>query len=208
MGAKKRWEAHVQESERKPRNECLYLNNAIRKYGAHSFQIDVIFTAETIHLLNEAEERLIIEYNTLAPHGYNLRNGGTNKIWTDQVKEKIRKHAKIRMCKYSDEHVNVIMHELQNGLSKVEVSNKYEIPLSTLRSWLNGNRRKTRTHMDSEAVKLAYKSCSLFYDEYTKNIILEKLKEGISSKTLIEKYRVPGSTISAWKKQANITVRT
>jgi transposase len=223
-GAKRRWEAHVQEAERKPRNECLYLNNAIRKYGAHAFQIDVIFTAETIELLNEAEERLIIEYNTLVPHGYNLRNGGTNKIWTDQVKEKIRNTnlgkkrseaskekmrecAKTRKCKYSDEHVNVIMNELQNGLSKIEVSDKYNVPLSTLRSWLNGNRRKTRTKMDSEAVKLAHESSSLFHDENTKTIILEKLREGVSSKILIKKYKIPGQTISQWKKRENIAVR-
>ena len=50
---------------------------AIAKYGPDAFEFTVIFVAASKLELDEAEIRLIAEYNALAPSGYNLREGGS-----------------------------------------------------------------------------------------------------------------------------------
>ena len=224
-GGKRRWEAHIHEAYRKPKNECIYLNNAIRKYGEDAFEFEIIHSADTIEELNKVEERLIIEHNTLIPNGYNMRKGGYNKQWTDDVKFKIREtntgqsrsdytkslikeKAKTRPCKYTDDFVQTVLTQLKLGKSKTEVSSEYNVPLSTLRSWLNCNRRYNRTHTNKDLIHSAHEKSSLFHNSSIKTMIIEKLTQGITIKDLSEEYNVPNQTISDWrKKQANLQTR-
>ena len=75
VGSEKRWKQHV--AEAKTRNGgCWALNSAILKYGADSFVIEVLQICATREELDECEDKLIKEYNTRAPNGYNIRSGG------------------------------------------------------------------------------------------------------------------------------------
>lgn len=56
-----------------------YLYHAMQKHGEEAFTHEVIDWADSIEELNELEKRYITEYDTLAPNGYNLREGGGNK---------------------------------------------------------------------------------------------------------------------------------
>lgn len=51
------------------------LHQAIRKYGAKNFSVDVVIECD-VEDLDEMEKYYIIEYNTITPNGYNILSGG------------------------------------------------------------------------------------------------------------------------------------
>lgn len=59
--------------------KCRALEAAIRKYGAECFTIAELAAATTQDELNELEARYVHELSTIAPTGYNLREGGGAK---------------------------------------------------------------------------------------------------------------------------------
>uniref|UniRef100_A0A6C0KKY4 GIY-YIG domain-containing protein n=1 Tax=viral metagenome TaxID=1070528 RepID=A0A6C0KKY4_9ZZZZ len=62
------------------KNQCTYLNNAIRLYGKEAFEVELITTCLK-EQTDEYEMKYIKEYNTLYPNGYNLTKGG--KVFKD-----------------------------------------------------------------------------------------------------------------------------
>ena len=66
----KRWYEHC-----KSTNQCKALINAINKYKADNFTVEVIHTALD-NELDELEIFYIAKFNSISPHGYNLESGG------------------------------------------------------------------------------------------------------------------------------------
>jgi hypothetical protein len=67
-GVKRRWGDHLSEAIRNiKKNQCTYLNNAIRKYGKDDW---------TVTLLLECSSEKLNEKESLYPTGYNLTGGG------------------------------------------------------------------------------------------------------------------------------------
>lgn len=52
------------------------ISRAINKYGRNNAKIDMLLIAYDIKSLYEAEEKAIVKFNSIAPHGYNLSIGG------------------------------------------------------------------------------------------------------------------------------------
>lgn len=76
FGTNGRFKDHISEAmcNTKP-NQCQYLNNAIRKYGADRFKVEILETCEKGDLDNR-EIYYIQQLNSLYPNGYNLTKGG------------------------------------------------------------------------------------------------------------------------------------
>lgn len=55
--------------------EYSMVSKAIQKYGIENFKITILKVCE-VESLNDWEVRLIKEYGTLCPNGYNIRTGG------------------------------------------------------------------------------------------------------------------------------------
>ena len=72
----KRWKEHLDEAKN-PDLMCQsrLLNESIRKYGVDCFTIDLICVCE-VNDLDNLESQYVLEYNSLAPFGYNLTSGG------------------------------------------------------------------------------------------------------------------------------------
>ena len=87
-GAKGRFRSHIREAFGSMDDHCLYLNNALRKYGVDNFSVEVLEQCKTIEEMNDVECNLIKKYNTLAPNGYNLQTGGTNTIHSKETCQK------------------------------------------------------------------------------------------------------------------------
>jgi group I intron endonuclease len=87
-GTDGRWKVHVASATRE-RNGCIALNSAIRKYGAHNFEVKPLIFCE-IQKLNYYEVKFIREYSTLAPYGYNLKSGGAHGRQHPETIEKLR----------------------------------------------------------------------------------------------------------------------
>lgn len=85
FGFHKRLEDHISEARcQTKRNQSMYLNNAIRKYSADNFVVELILRCE----LNEMdcyEQYYIDYYQTLFPNGYNLTIGGAGQFYVASV---------------------------------------------------------------------------------------------------------------------------
>lgn len=89
-GSRQRWKDHISEAiNNNSKSQCTYLNNAIRKYGPESFEIEVIFTTTDESELNELEINFIKEYDSIAPNGYNLTHGDEGNRPSDITRQKM-----------------------------------------------------------------------------------------------------------------------
>ena len=65
------------------------IGKAIQKYGWENFEVVVIEECTTIEQLNEREKFWIAKYNSIAPNGYNLTEGGNNGLLSEMSRLKI-----------------------------------------------------------------------------------------------------------------------
>ena len=79
------------------------ISRAMRKYGYEHFSIVEISTAENKKELMQMEKDYILEYNSLAPNGYNFTTGGEDYGFLPETITKISRKQKGR--KFSDEHL-------------------------------------------------------------------------------------------------------
>ena len=71
------------------RKRKSYIGNAINKYGEDNFKVELILRCDN-KMLDEYEIKFISAYNTIKPNGYNLTEGGSVNILTEESREKIR----------------------------------------------------------------------------------------------------------------------
>ena len=85
-----RWKQH-----RQMRSRMLgrYILNAYRKYRIENFEFKIICMTFD-ECCNAMEEYYIKKFNTLAPNGYNLREGGKNSKHNEESKELMRQNRK------------------------------------------------------------------------------------------------------------------
>jgi group I intron endonuclease len=83
-----RWNGHKNEAKNH-KNCSVALDNAIRKYGDNSFELQVLKECK-IDELDYWENFYIEEINTLHPDGYNLTTGKSNSRQSESTKQKRR----------------------------------------------------------------------------------------------------------------------
>jgi hypothetical protein len=85
-GIHKRLDSHFSEAIKNNKDkECLYLNNAIRKYGNDKFIVELITTCD-MENGDDTEDKYILECNSLFPNGYNLKLGKTIYKYTEETR--------------------------------------------------------------------------------------------------------------------------
>lgn len=84
----KRWSQHSKSKSQ------TAISRAIRKHGWGKFEKRILIVIDNIDDMNMYEEKLISIYGTVAPNGYNLELGGSNKRVHEESKVKMRE-AKI-----------------------------------------------------------------------------------------------------------------
>jgi len=87
-GHEGRFRCHISEAFSSKKNQSHYLNNAIRKYGVDDFVVELIECCE-IEDADEREIHYIHKFNSLYPHGYNLKNGGSAFTHSDESKKRL-----------------------------------------------------------------------------------------------------------------------
>jgi hypothetical protein len=94
-GMEKRLKGHISEAFSAKKNQCHYLNNAIRKYGPTEFVVEMLTTCSLNDSDNE-ESKYIISLDTMYPNGYNLKFGTI----TTRLSEEGRKRVSDGVYKY------------------------------------------------------------------------------------------------------------
>ena len=85
-----RWEEHIQKSQTNDRN---HLHDALHLYGAESFKIYPLDSANTTRELAQKEQFWIKELDTYGNAGYNETLGGEGsfgRVMSEETKEKMR----------------------------------------------------------------------------------------------------------------------
>lgn len=80
--------AHSRHSEK-----TYHFHNAIRKYGVDAFDWEVLEYALSIDELNRLEVFYMNKYDSIE-NGYNLREGGDNRLHSDESKKRMRESQK------------------------------------------------------------------------------------------------------------------
>lgn len=64
---------------------------AFKKYGKENFVFEILWSSTTLDIdaLNNFERDFIYLFDTMAPNGYNLKEGGNNGKLSDETKKKI-----------------------------------------------------------------------------------------------------------------------
>lgn len=73
----RRFQKHCSDARK---GEGWLLHKAMRKYGTDMFSVDMLATAETRTEAAELEKWYIVEFDTRAPTGYNLTDGGDGAL--------------------------------------------------------------------------------------------------------------------------------
>ena len=87
-GMNKRLNEHFSEAFSSKKNQCHYLNNAIRKYGREKFSVELLELCS----LEESEKResfYIINLDTMFPNGYNLKLGTKTLKLSEEGKKRV-----------------------------------------------------------------------------------------------------------------------
>lgn len=120
---KSRWKQHKVKDSKTIGN---YLLSAYNKYGINNFTYKIICICFDEDC-NKYEEEYIKKYNTLAPYGYNLREGGYNTKHHPETIKLISEKLKGR--KLSIEHCKKIAERNRNKKITNETKNKLSISL-------------------------------------------------------------------------------
>lgn len=95
--SKKWWKTRDREKNR-------YINNALRKYGHENFEITILeYNVPGKEWLNNLENYYIKKYNSLAPNGYNLQDGGLTGMSTSEETKEKQRRANLKRYNYEYE---------------------------------------------------------------------------------------------------------
>ena len=110
----KRWKEHQQRAKTHYDDYPIHL--AINKYGAKNFSFEIL---EWTEQYDDEEARLIKEYNSISPNGYNLIEGGHSPIMLGEG------HPRNTI---SNQNVlNIIQALKENKLSDRELALQYDV---------------------------------------------------------------------------------
>lgn len=81
---RERWKRH-----KNSHSCCRALKNALAKYAETDISWELLSYANSIEELNTLERSFICKFNTLAPSGYNLKDGGDRHKYSEETRKKI-----------------------------------------------------------------------------------------------------------------------
>ena len=78
--------------------KTYHFHNALRKYGIEAFTWEVLSHAKDIKKLNLLQEQYIQKFNSI-DNGFNIRNGGNNKLHSIESKLRMSEAQKLAHAK-------------------------------------------------------------------------------------------------------------
>ena len=154
-----RWRQHLNN-----KSNCSYLKSALKKYGIEQFDFKMIcicFDEE----LDKFEIQYIKNLNSIAPNGYNLKEGGSSGKQHEETKKKISDTLKNRT-----NIIDIIRPKPQLGKPHTEeTKQKISNALKGRKDIFNA-KLELETRRTIQKNKIADKVCILYYyDTYNNN---------------------------------------
>jgi group I intron endonuclease len=148
-----RWRQH-----RKKSSTCLYLKRAFEKYGIDNFIFEMICCCDNEEL-DKLEIHYMIEFNSIVPNGYNLREGGNSGRHNEETKKKISDALKGR--------TDIFRHQLGKPITeetKKKISDALKGRTDIIRN--HNHFRTTGMHHTEKAKKKMSESHKKKVDQY------------------------------------------
>jgi group I intron endonuclease len=148
-----RWRQH-----RKKSSTCLYLKRAFEKYGIDNFIFEMICCCDNEEF-DKLEIHYMIEFNSIVPNGYNLREGGNSGRHNEETKKKISDALKGR--------TDIFRHQLGKPITeetKKKISDALKGRTDIIRN--HNHFRTTGMHHTEKAKKQMSESHKKKVDQY------------------------------------------
>ena len=176
----KRWKQHFQNN-----SNCIYLKNALEKYGKDNFKFQIICICFD-NDCNNYEISYIRKYNTLAPSGYNLREGGKNGRQHPDSNEKRRiaatgkKYSRETIEKSKNNRIPLTGINNHNFGKKMSDEQKIKISNTMKEKYKNKNKDKDKDKdINKDKVKLTdkqYNALKIAHQKLKKKVAQYSLK--------------------------------
>ena len=217
---KKRLDEH-----KKLRSGCRRIRNAIQKYGLENFEVIILHDNVLNKDRNWLEKQCIWIYNTLSPNGYNLREGGSPGLASEETKQKQREIALAQdrsgpnngmygrqhkeeskqktskslkgryIKKYIWDKKDNIINEYQSGMTYKDLAKKYDCSIALIGRVLRGHNNGARRFLRPDVREHDHQICA----EY---------KSGISLGKIAKKYNCSHITIRNILLEYNMELRS
>ena len=199
----KRWIQHISGAKNgKYKNP---LHHSIKKYGKENFQIEEIDGANSISELNYKEFILIYKFNSLAPHGYNLKEGGNRPKYSKETREKMSKSAKIRANKKKHKDRMIF----NNPMCNLELIRKRSEKVKKEKTYCGKNNGRY-VKVDSDKLKELYLSKDKYWThkDLAKyfNVGINCISRKIKLSRLTRKIKKPNFSNNTKKENNNSTI--
>jgi group I intron endonuclease len=165
-------------SQHQKQNSCQAVHYAIQKYKTYDCKILVEVSNNE---LDEYETKFIKELNTIVPHGYNIREGGTNGCFCLETKQKMSQSHK------GKKHSEQTKQAISKALSGRNLSNETKQKISETKKFnpvsnesLKKMNRKGMKHSNEAKQKIS--ACNVGKTVSTKT--REKLSQSLRKKTV------------------------
>lgn len=135
-------------------NGCKYhsgiIRNAIKKYGWDNFYHIVLYENKSENEAKEIEKYLIKLFNTKAPNGYNLTDGGDGALGINISKETRKRMSAASKEKWKNENFKNKMIAIRNSKDSPYQSDDFKKKISKL---VSGTKNPNYAHYWSEEQK-------------------------------------------------------
>jgi group I intron endonuclease len=179
----KRWKQHRTKNSN---SVGRFLKSAYEKYGYENFKYQIVCICFNEDC-DKYEEDYIKKFNTMAPNGYNLREGGVNSKFSEETKRLQREATTRRMADPERR-----MKSSQKGEKHPNYGKKYtDVEKEVLRQkqkayWANLSHEKRRELLEKR--KVNYKTKGATDKQYSGL----KIGRGLSKKKAVGKYNENG----------------
>lgn len=114
-----RWTEHIYDATgKRSKSKGSYLHQALKKHGVEKFVIETVRSCENKEDLDFWEKKLIEEWHTLRPFGYNVSLGGTGVMHG----RKMSAESKQKISKASLGHPGYIFEHTPEAKAKISAS--------------------------------------------------------------------------------------
>lgn len=176
----RRWQSHCH-LKKNLKNPPL-ISLAISKYGKENFTFTVIAVCSSQSELDELEKKYINEYNSLAPNGYNLMDGGvTGCVFNDETLQKMSKAklgkslSKETKKKMSDSHKSRCIVDSLSKQRSNQTKEAWKDP--AYRDKISSGQHK-RWQSEDNRIVASIKAKEIMTDSH-KSLISDKVKEAL-----------------------------
>lgn len=187
INVESRFKGHIQDKDRRQYSSAI--DGAIKKYGEENFWYEIL--EGPVENYNEREKYWIRFFNSIAPNGYNIMEGGEDPP--------IRRGLKNNKSKFTEENIQELKQLLPNpNITLSEIAAYFGVSYHTISSFNLGKTYFDKTiQYPIRRFQCSGEHSNMVPDEVVDKIIDEIINTDNSFRSIANKYKVNHSQVTA-----------